>query len=125
MVFIDTIQSDMKFFYKIVLVLTILLSISTGIFKIMQQEADIELFRVLGFNEVMTTILGVIQLIGGILMIFSKYRKLGGLIMIPTFLLASIAVFMNQMWVFGLVSLLFIVMAYIVVKYEHIVRREK
>ena len=113
----------MKIFYKVVLVLTVLLSISTGIFKIMQQEADIQLFRALGFNEIMTTLLGVIQLAGGVLMIFSKYRKTGGLIMIPTFIIASIAVFMNQMRLFGVVSLLFIAMAYIVVKYEHLIKK--
>ena len=113
----------MKIFYKIVLVLTILLSISTGIFKIMQQEADIQLFRTLGFDEIMTTILGVIQLAGGILMIFSKYRKIGGLIIIPTFIVASVAVFMNQMWLFGIVSLMFIAMAYVVVKYEHLIKK--
>lgn len=113
----------MKIFYKVVLVLTILLSISTGVFKIMQQEADIQLFRVLGFNEIMTTFLGLIQLAGGVLMIFPKYRKLGGLIMIPTFIVASVAVFMNQMWLFGIVSLLFIAMAYLVVKYEHLLKK--
>jgi hypothetical protein len=113
----------MKIFYKVVLVLTILLSISTGFFKVMQQEADIQLFRVLGFNEIMTTLLGVIQLAGGVLMIFSKYRKIGGLIMITTFIVASVAVFMNQMWLFGIVSLLFIAMAYIVVKREHLIKK--
>lgn len=113
----------MKIFYKVVLVLTILLSISTGIFKIMQQEADIQLFRALGFNEIMTTILGVIQLAGGVMMIFPKYRKRGALIMIPTFMIASLAVFMNQMWLFGIVSLLFIAMAYIVLKYEHLIKK--
>ena len=113
----------MKNLYRIVLILTILLSISTGVFKILQQEADIQLFRVLGFNAIMTSVLGIIQLAGGVLMIFPKYRKMGGLIMIPTFIIASIAVFMNQMWVFGIVSLFFIAMAYMVVKYEHLTKK--
>lgn len=86
----------MKIFYKVVLILTILLSISTGLFKVMQQDADIQLFRVLGFNHIMTTALGLVQLIGGVLMIFPKYRKAGGLIMIPTFIIASLTVFMKQ-----------------------------
>jgi hypothetical protein len=113
----------MKILYKIVLVLTILLSIATGVFKITQQEADIQLFRALGFNEIMTTVLGIVQLAGGVMMIFSKYRKLGALIMIPTFMIASVAVFMNQMWLFGIVSLLFIAMAYMVFRYEHLIKR--
>lgn len=108
----------MRLFLIINWCLTILLSISTGIFKLLQQEADIELFTAIGFNEVMTTILGVIQLLGGVLLIPSKSRKAGAMVLIPTFILASIAVFANNLIVFGMVSLLFIVMAYLVIKME-------
>ena len=102
----------MKLLYKINWILLIVLSIATGIFKILQQEADIKLFEALGMNAVLVTLLGVVQLIGGVLLIPKKTRKIGALIMIPTFVLASIAVFMNQMMLFGIVSLLFILMAY-------------
>ena len=108
----------MKLLLKINWVLTILLSISTGVFKLLQQEADIELFKVIGFNETLITILGAIQLIGGILLIPSRTRKLGAYIMIPTFGIASIAVFANNLIVFGIISLLFILMAYFVVLME-------
>lgn len=101
----------MKILYKINWVLLILLSISTGVFKILQQEADIKLFEVLGMSALLTTLLGIVQLFGGILLIISKTRKQGALVMIPTFVLASIAVFMNEMLVFGFVSLAFILMA--------------
>ena len=108
----------MRILLKINWILTILLSISTGVFKLLQQEADIELFKVIGFNETLITILGAIQLIGGILLIPSRTRKLGGYIMIPTFIIASIAVFANNLIVFGIVSLLFIMMAYLVLLME-------
>jgi len=108
----------MKVFFKVVLVVTILLSIATGVFKLLQQEADIQLFQVLGFNAVWTTILGAVQVLGGVLMIFPKYRAVGAYIMIPTFMIASLAVFMNQMWVFGIISLIFIAMALLVVKMQ-------
>jgi len=108
----------MKIFLKINWILTILLSISTGVFKLLQQEADIELFKVIGFNEMMITLLGAIQLLGGILLIPAKTRKIGAYIMIPTFIVASIAVFANKLMVFGMVSLLFIVMAYLVLLME-------
>ena len=109
----------MKGLLKINWILTILLSIATGIFKLMQQEADIELFKTIGFNEMMTTIFGAFQLIGGILLIPPKTRKLGAYMMILTFIVASIAVFANKLIVFGIVSLLFIVMAYLVVIKEN------
>ena len=109
----------MKILYKINWVLLILLSISTGVFKILQQEADVKLFEVLGMSAFLTTLLGVVQLLGGILLIISKTRKQGALIMIPTFVLASIAVFMNHMVVFGFVSLVFILMAFWVYSTEN------
>lgn len=103
---------------KINWVLTMILSIATGAFKLLQQEADIALFEKIGFNEVGTTVLGAIQLIGGILLILPKTRTWGAYIMIPTFVVASIAVFANGMIGFGVVSLLFIVMALLVVYME-------
>lgn len=104
----------MKIAFKINWILVTLLSISTGVFKILQQQADIEMFEAIGMNANATLILGVFQLLGGILLVPLKTRKLGAWIMIPTFILASVAVFVNQMYVFGAVSILFILMAYFV-----------
>ena len=44
---------------------------------------------------------------------------MGAYIMIPTFILASVAVFANGMMGFGVVSILFIVMAYLVIIKEN------
>ncbi|MBX2873560.1 MAG: DoxX family protein [Saprospiraceae bacterium] len=114
----------MKLLLTINWILTTLLSISTGLFKLLQQEADIQLFEKIGFNATATTIVGLVQLIGGILLIPSKTRKIGAYIMIPTFILASIAVFANGMTSFGVVSILFIVMAYLVIVRENAIQRE-
>ncbi len=108
----------MKIVLTINWVLITLLSIATGLFKVLQQEADIELFKAIGFSSLATNLLGVIQLIGGILMIRKKSRKAGAYTMIPTFVVASIAVFANEMMVFGFISLVFIAMAYGVVYKE-------
>jgi len=109
----------MKLLLTINWILTTLLSISTGVFKLMQQEADILLFEKIGMNATATTLLGAVQLIGGLLLILPKTRKIGAYIMIPTFILASVAVFANGMIGFGIVSVLFIVMAYLVVVREN------
>lgn len=108
----------MKTLLKINWVLVTLLSIATGVFKILQQEADIELFKAIGFPAAATTALGVVQLVGGVLLVTKKFRTTGAWVMIPTFVIASIAVFVNQMMVFGIVSLLFIGMAYLVIVME-------
>ena len=85
----------------------------------MQQEADILLFEKIGIGVTGTTILGIVQLIGGLLMVFPKTRKMGAWVMLPTFILASIAVFANQMYAFGIVSILFIAMVGLVVYWEN------
>ncbi|WP_299535063.1 hypothetical protein [Ulvibacterium sp.] len=115
----------MKLLYKINLILLIALSLATGVFKILRQEADIELFKVLGMTAALTAGLGIAQVMGGILLVFSKTRKYGALLMIVTFLLATIAVFMNGMMVFGTVSLLFILMARWVYFRETSVNKQK
>jgi hypothetical protein len=59
----------------------------------------------------MTILLGAIQLVGGMMFLFTKTRIAGAWIMICTFTIASTAVFANGMLGFGLVSLVFIVMS--------------
>lgn len=108
----------MKLVLKINWILTILLSISTGVFKLLQQEADILLFEKIGFSIIMTTLLGAVQLIGGVLLIPAKTRRIGAYIMGITFVIASVAVFANSMWAFGFISLLFIAMAFLVLQME-------
>lgn len=109
----------MNILLKINWILTVILSISTGFFKLLQQEADIQLFEAIGFNTTATTLLGAVQLIGGILLIPGKTRRYGVYVMIPTFIIASVAVFANSMLVFGIVSVLFIVMALLVLVMEN------
>ena len=103
---------------KINWILTTLLSIATGVFKLMQQKADIDLFQAIGFKPNMVFILGIIQCIGGVLLIPKQTRKYGAFIMIPTFIIASAAVFANHMLVFGMVSILFIIMTILVLVME-------
>ena len=113
----------MKTALKINWILTILLSVATGVFKLLGQEADILLFEKIGFNSTMTTLLGAIQLAGGIMLLFPKTRISGAWIMIFTFILASIAVFANGMIAFGLVSLIFIAMSGLVIFMERAASR--
>jgi len=108
----------MNILYKINWILLFLLSLATGAFKLLQQEEDILLFETLGMNATLTTFLGLVQFIAGILLIPAPTRKLGSLIIIPTFILASIALFINKMIPFGVASLIFIFMAYWVYSVE-------
>lgn len=109
----------MKIVLKINWILVTLLSLSTGIFKILQQQEDIQLFEAIGFTPLWVTLLGVLQFIGGIMLITRKLRREGVFVMIFTFTLASIAVFASGMLTFGAFSIAFVVMTYLVLKMEN------
>ncbi len=101
----------MKTLNGILLVLLILLSLATGITKLIQMPEEMELFRGAGFPDALTIVFGVIQVVGGLLLTLTNYRSYGALIMMITFVVASIVVFVNGMLGFGLFSLLFIALA--------------
>lgn len=101
----------MKIVNTILLVILILLSISTGLVKIFEMEDEMVLFRGAGISDTLTLLFGIIQTIGGILLIPTKTRRIGALIMAITFTLATIVVFINGMLVFGFSSILFIALA--------------
>jgi hypothetical protein len=109
----------MKLFLKIIWIVTVLLSIATGVFKLSKQQADIDLFAAIGFEAKHVFMLGILQVLGGVLLIPERTRRFGAYIMIATFIIASIAVFANQMWVFAAVSVVFITLPVLVLVKEN------
>ncbi len=96
---------------QVLLIVLILLSLATGMTKIMQMPAEMALFENAGFTKWMIIAFGVIQLLGGLLLLPTRYRKYGAILMLATFIVATIVVFMKGMVGFGLASLLFIALA--------------
>lgn len=101
----------MNILKKVNLALLVLLSVSTGVVKIMGFEADVKIFENIGFSYMATVLFGIVQAAGGVLLIFDKTRKMAAIIMAVTFVIASAGVFASGMISFGVVSLLFIAMA--------------
>ena len=87
------------------------LSIMTGVVKLVKMDAEMEIFRNIGMSDGATIGFGVLQLLGGLLLIPPKTTRLGAWIMLPTFCFATYVVFANSMIPFGISSLLFIAMA--------------
>ncbi len=96
---------------QVLLIILILLSIATGITKIIQMPAEMELFQHAGFTTWMIIAFGIVQVLGGILHVFKNYRKHGAILMLITFIIATIVVFIKGMIGFGIASLLFIALA--------------
>ncbi len=109
----------MKIVLKINWILVTILSLSTGLFKVLQQQEDIQLLEVIGFTPLWVTLLGVFQFFGGVMLITRRFRKEGAYVMIFTFALASIAVFANGMLLSGASSVVLVVMAFLVLKMKN------
>lgn len=84
-----------------------LLSIMTGVVKLASMPEEMEIFRNAGLPDAFTYAFGVVQLVGGLMLIPNKTHHWGALTMIPTFLFATGVLFVNGLIPFGLVSLLF------------------
>ncbi|MGE0785735.1 MAG: DoxX family protein [Sandaracinaceae bacterium] len=92
-------------------VLLTLLSISTGAVKLARMDAEMVIFRAVGFPDALTIAFGVVQLAGALLLLPPRTTRIGAWVMVPTFLFATGVVFANGMIVFGIVSLSFPAMA--------------
>ena len=74
----------------LVLVLLTLLSILSGVTKIVLMPEDVEFFGRYGFSNPMLIAFGATQLIGGVLMPFRKTRFVGAAIVAITFLVSLV-----------------------------------
>lgn len=93
------------------LVVLVLLSVATGVTKLIQLPAEMELFANAGWPVWLILAFGVVQVAGGLSLIPKRTRAIGAWVMVATFIVASVVVFLDGRTVFGLVSLLFIALA--------------
>ncbi len=90
------------------------LSVAAAIPKILQMPQELGFLKALGFSAIAVTILGLIQLTGGVLLLWRKYCLQGAILAALALLVSSIAIFMGGNTNFGLISLLPFVVAIIV-----------
>lgn len=90
----------------------VVLSVATGLTKLIRMPEEMALFSNAGFPDTLTIAFGGLQVLGGIAMIFAgRWRVAGALVMACTFAIATLVLFANQMTTFGIVSVAFIVAA--------------
>ena len=111
----------MQALQKINLVLLILISLGAGAAKVMQAPDEVKYFMDSGLGLNALLVLGGAQLLGGILLVFQNTRRRGAGIMMATFLVSTIIIFMNAQMTFGALSLLPVLMAGFVIWGEDIV----
>lgn len=101
----------MKHLAKLNLVLLTLLALSTGLVKIFGMKEEVELFAHIGITGGLFVAFGVVQLLAGLALVHPRSRRYGAAVLIPTFLIATSALFVAGVHPFSFLSLSFIGMA--------------
>ncbi len=114
-------EKHMKAIQKINLVLLILISLGAGAAKLLQEPTEMQYFMDAGIGLNALLLLGGVQILAGILLIFHNVRRRGAVVAVVTFLVSTIIIFINGQIAFGAFSLLPILMAGYVIAGEDII----
>ncbi len=85
----------MKYVFTVLLVLLIFLAVASGISKIALTQQDVSFFGKYGFSQPAVVAFGVVQLIGGVLMMVKRTRFIGTTIVAITFLFSLVLLLMD------------------------------
>ena len=80
----------MKAVSTLILVILTLLAVSSGITKILLMQQDVDFFGKYGFSDPILIGFGLVQLLGGLLLVFTKTRFAGAAIVAVTFLVSLV-----------------------------------
>ena len=115
----------MKIATKVILVILIFLAISSGITKIMLMPQEAEFFGKYGFNNLLLIIFGVTQVIGGVLMIITKMRIYGAIVVIVTFGISVLLLMLEGNYMVSFITLIAMALLGVVIKQTLITSRSK
>ena len=78
----------MKAVSMIILAILTLLAVSSGVTKILLMQQEVDFFGKYGFSNPILIAFGLVQLLGGLLLVFTKTRFVGAAIVAVTFLVS-------------------------------------
>lgn len=97
------------------------LSIAAGIPKIMQLPQELQFLSSIGIGGILVSVVGAVQVLGGILLVPLKTRLMGAAVAEVAFILSSVAIFVSGNMPFGIVSLLPVVLLNVIIL-THVMR---
>ncbi len=86
----------MKAVSIVILAILTLLAVSSGITKILLMQQDVDFFGRYGFSDPILIAFGLVQLLGGLLLVFTKTRFVGAAIVAATFLVSLAMLLMER-----------------------------
>ncbi len=85
----------MKTVSTIILVILIFLAVSSGVTKVILMQQDVDFFGKYGFSNPLLIVYGLVQLVGGVLLVFKRTRFVGAAIVATTFLISLAVLVMD------------------------------
>ena len=104
----------MKIMNIVLVVVITLLSIAAGIAKVMAVPEEVQFLQSFGFSLSLITVYGACQILAGCLLILPKTRLVGSIITMVAFALSTTLIFLSGNFVFGLVSVVPIVLTAVI-----------
>jgi len=101
---------------RVFIYIVALLSIAAGVPKVMQMPQELGFLSSLGLEGIAVSILGVVQVAGGVLFALNQYRVVGAVLAGVAFLVSSAALLVGGNVPFGLISLLPIAVLLVVLR---------
>ena len=105
----------MKYLKITNLIILVLLGVGAGIPKLMKMPQELTFLQSIGMKEVHVVLLGVFQLLSGVLLIFPKTRLIAAIVLAITLTVSAVALFFGGNTAFALVSVIPIILAGILI----------
>ena len=105
----------MKILNILIIAIISLLSIAAGLAKVMQTPQEMEFLQGAGLNSVMIVAFGLVQILGGVLLVPPKTRMPGAVLATSALVVSTVLIFVGGNLTFGLVSILPIALASVII----------
>ena len=97
-------DKSVKYLKIVTIAILVFLAVSSGVTKIALMEQDVAFFGAYGFTNPLLMAFGAIQLVGGLLLIAPKTRKVGAILVGITFAISAVLLFLHGSIIQGLVT---------------------
>ena len=105
----------MKIVNILIVAFIALLSIAAGLAKVMQTQQEMEFLQGFGLSSGMIVAFGLVQILGGALLLPQKTRLPGAILVASALVVSTVLLFVSGNLTFGLVSIFPIALACVII----------
>ena len=105
----------MKIVNFLIIAIIALLSIAAGLAKVMQTPQELEFLQGFGLSSALIVAFGLVQILGGVLLVLKKTRMLGAVLAASALVVSTVLILIGGNLAFGLVSILPIALACVII----------